>query len=171
MFVDSSQSSFLARFSFCRPTCRAEASLWVWRKWHPWPGLLFFEEDTASLFPLSFPSGPTHKEPWCTCSPFRGEGEQEQFFLPFCPCLWQAQPRPICSLLRFSPPLIFLFLLDFTHSRRTEWLPATPPQLSTSLAPPFVSSNIKLTESLKMLSFLFESPLLNFLVTQIFVIL
>lgn len=81
---------------------------------------LLFEEDTASLFPLSLPSGPAHKEPWCTCSPFRGEGEQEQFFLSFCPCLWQAQPRPICSLLRFSPPLIFLFLLDFTLSRRTE---------------------------------------------------
>ena len=56
------------------------------------------------------------------------------------------------------------------HVRPHPILPFSP-QLSTSLAPPFVSSNIKLTESLKMLSFLFESPLLNFLVTQIFVIL
>ena len=42
--------------------------------------------------------------------------------------------------------------------------------LSASLALLFVSSDTKLTESLKMLSFVFESPLLNFPVTQIFVI-
>ena len=42
--------------------------------------------------------------------------------------------------------------------------------LSASLALLFVSSDTKLRESLKMLSFVFESPLLNFPVTQIFVI-
>ena len=79
-----------------------------------------FRRRHRQPFSPYFPSGPTHKEPWCACSPFMGEGEQEQVFLPSCPCLQQAQPQPICPLLGFSPPLIFLFLLDFTLCRRTE---------------------------------------------------
>lgn len=90
------------------------------------------EKGTGRHFPLSLPSAPTHENLRYTHSLFRGEGEQEEFFISFCPCLWQAQPWPICSLLRFSPPLLFLFLLDFTFSKRTELLAGTPPQLSTS---------------------------------------
>lgn len=89
-----------------------------------------WEAGTAPLFPPSSPSAPAHGELWCTCSLFRGEGARERFLIFFCPCLWHAWLRPICSCLRFSPPLISPVLLDFTLSRRTEFLAGTPPQRS-----------------------------------------